>query len=148
MPISLASPTTAAFPHLRPGRLPHYTFRGLLSVHCTLRPGWSPNCPRQPSTSEASAISLPPSLLRLLPAGATFAGWDSHPLKRCTLARRTVKPMLQDVDRVLILVHLQVDTDQTNLAFHLIRRLSRPNRALRLWPRSTCALHLLLSDAQ
>ena len=30
---SLASPTTAAFPDLRAGRLPHYTFRGLLNVH-------------------------------------------------------------------------------------------------------------------
>ena len=89
MHTSLASPTTAAFPDLRPGRLPHYTFRGLLSVHCTLRPVWSPSCPRQPSAPEASATSSPPLLLRLLPAGATFAGWDSHPLKRCTLARRT-----------------------------------------------------------
>ena len=52
MHISLASPTTAAFPHLRPGRLPHYTFRGLLNVHCALRPMGSPSCPRQPSTPE------------------------------------------------------------------------------------------------
>ena len=31
-------PATAAFPVLKPGRLPHHLFRGLLGVHCTLRP--------------------------------------------------------------------------------------------------------------
>jgi hypothetical protein len=31
-------PATAAFPVLKPGRLPHHLFRGLLDVHCTLRP--------------------------------------------------------------------------------------------------------------
>jgi hypothetical protein len=34
-------PTTAAFPMSVPGRLPHQTFRGLLSVHCALRPACS-----------------------------------------------------------------------------------------------------------
>ena len=33
----------AAFPVLQPGRLPHYPFRGLLSVHCSLRPVCSPS---------------------------------------------------------------------------------------------------------
>ena len=40
-------------------------------------------------TSKASAASSPPRLLRLLPAGATFAGWASHPLKDRAFARRT-----------------------------------------------------------
>ena len=40
-------------------------------------------------TPKASAASLPPRLLRLLPAGATVAGWDSHPLKDRAFARRT-----------------------------------------------------------
>jgi len=31
--LSLVSPTMPAFPVLLPGRLPHHTFRGLLSVH-------------------------------------------------------------------------------------------------------------------
>ena len=35
---SFSSPTAAAFPELQAGRLPHYPFRGLLSVHYTLRP--------------------------------------------------------------------------------------------------------------
>ena len=50
-------------------------------------------CARQvpygPSTPEASTGSLPPRPFRLLPAGTTFAGWDSHPLRLCTFARRT-----------------------------------------------------------
>jgi hypothetical protein len=41
------------------------------------------------STPEASEASLPPLLLRLLPAGATVAGWGSHPLEVCTFPRRT-----------------------------------------------------------
>ena len=34
---------SAAFPFLAEGRLPRLTFRGLLSVHCTFRPAWSPS---------------------------------------------------------------------------------------------------------
>ena len=34
----VTSPTTAAFPVIVAGRLPHWTFRGLLGVHCALRP--------------------------------------------------------------------------------------------------------------
>jgi len=37
---------------------------------------------------KASAISLPPWLLRLLPAGAV-AGWDLHPLENAAFPRRT-----------------------------------------------------------
>src|SRR5579883_791704 len=40
-------------------------------------------------TPKASAASSPPRLLRLLPAGATVAGWDSHPRKFRDYARRT-----------------------------------------------------------
>jgi hypothetical protein len=39
--------------------------------------------------SKASAALLPPLPLRLLPAGTTVAGWDSHPLKIGAFARRT-----------------------------------------------------------
>jgi len=45
--------------------------------------------PLQPFPSEASAVSLPPLPLRLLPAGATVAGEDSPLLKSDTFARRT-----------------------------------------------------------
>ena len=37
--------------------------------------------PYEPSTLEASAVSLPPRPFQLLPAGTTVAGWESHPLR-------------------------------------------------------------------
>ena len=43
----------------------------------------------RPFTPEASEVSLPTSLLRLLPTGATLVGWDSHPLKIRAFPRRT-----------------------------------------------------------
>jgi hypothetical protein len=65
-------------PEWQPGRPAHRPFRGLFSVHsvtaCTLAAAtnlWL-------ATPKASTASLPPQLLRLLPAGA-FAGWDFHP---------------------------------------------------------------------
>ena len=42
-----------------------------------------------PSTPKASAASLLVQLLRLFPAGAKAAGWDSHPQKDRAFARRT-----------------------------------------------------------
>src|ERR1700683_4336529 len=55
-------------------------FRGLLSVHS--RYGLpARGVPKGPFPSEASAASLPPLPLRLLPAGATVAGWELHPLE-------------------------------------------------------------------
>ena len=86
------SPTAAAFPQMKTGRLPHCGFRGLLSVHCTLRPIRSLNPLRTLLHRNASAASLPPRPFRLLPAGTTLAGWDSHPLRLCTFARRTSSP--------------------------------------------------------
>ena len=61
--------STAAFPVSQAGRLPHYPFRGLLDVfaRCGLH---GRRVPKGPSTPKASSNSLPPSTLRLLPAGA------------------------------------------------------------------------------
>jgi hypothetical protein len=42
---------------------------------------------------KASAISSPPQLLRLLPAGAV-AGWDLHPLESAALSRRTPEAVI------------------------------------------------------
>jgi len=86
--VSLTSPALSAFLPLGRSRLPHHAFRGLLSVHSR----YGPHIRRvaiPPFTPEASAASLPPRLLQLLPAGAKVAGWDSHPLKDRALARRT-----------------------------------------------------------
>jgi len=59
-----------------------------------LRPAYSPSCFSQPSAPEASADSLPPRLLRLLPAGTTPTGWELHPLKDRAFARHTATARL------------------------------------------------------
>ncbi len=82
-------PTTAAFPDPWAGRLPHYLFRGLLSVHSRFGPH-TRQVALRPSTPEASEMSLPTSPLRLLPTAATLVGWDSHPLKFRAFSRRTM----------------------------------------------------------
>ena len=46
--------------------------------------------PKGPSTPEASADSLPPRLLQLLPVETKVTGRDSLPLKNSALARRTI----------------------------------------------------------
>jgi hypothetical protein len=89
VPLSLASPDVPAFPQSRLGRPPHCPFRGLLNVHYPLRPVCSPSHPRWPSTPKALIASLPPRSLRLLPAGATVAGWVYSPLRERTFSRRT-----------------------------------------------------------
>ena len=63
-------PPTSAFPRTGTGRLLHYAFRGLLSVHS--RYGLSARgVAKRPFPSKAPAASLPPPPLRLLPAGTT-----------------------------------------------------------------------------
>jgi hypothetical protein len=72
--------TTTAFPEFTAGRLPHPTFQGLLGVH--LRSGLPARRTAQgPVHRGASVDSLHPPPLRMLPAGATFAGRELHPLK-------------------------------------------------------------------
>ena len=72
---------TAAFPVSQPGRLPHYTFRGLLSVHSRygLHARQVTRC--DPFHRSTSTTLLPPPSLRLLPAERPVAGRDLHPLK-------------------------------------------------------------------
>src|SRR6266542_2242621 len=74
------SSMVAAFPITPLGRLPHQTFRGLLGVHS--RYGLhARGAAIRPFASKASAASLPPRLLRLLPGGMTQPpGRDLHPL--------------------------------------------------------------------
>ena len=76
-------PTTAAFPDLI--RLPHCSFRGLLSVHCTLRPAYSRGRLATLYTGGFRDVVTFTSLLRLLPTVATLSGgtlthWSSAPL--------------------------------------------------------------------
>lgn len=68
-----------------------------LSNQVTGHPGPKPPAPtpkrqvesRWPSAPEALTASLPPRSLRLLPAGATDAGWVYLPLRERTFSRRT-----------------------------------------------------------
>ena len=93
---SLASRPLAAFPVSTAGRLPQCAFRGLLGVHCTLWPAWLLGRPRRPVASKCFRrcryLHHP---LRLLPAGATVAGRDSHPLRTGALSRRTLRYTLR-----------------------------------------------------
>ena len=67
-------------------------FEACSAFHCALRPACSLNRPRRPFSSECFRRSrYLPHPLRLLPAGATVAGRDSHPLRNGAFARRTTK---------------------------------------------------------
>ena len=68
-------------------------FRGLLGVHCALRPACSLS-PYGPFSRNASVASLPPQPFQVLPAGTTLAGRELHPLKGCAFARHTKMPAL------------------------------------------------------
>jgi len=81
-------PPPLGLPVLRPS---HEKFRGLLSVHS--RYGLPARGTAWRSlASKASALSLPPAPLRLLPAGAKVAGRELHPLKKGALPRSTATP--------------------------------------------------------
>ena len=84
----------SAFPCIREGRFPHYAFRGLLGVHSRsglhgrrAARGGLPEC-----FSPCRYLHEPPWPL---PAGATVAGWDSHPPGKRAFPRRTVKLSLR-----------------------------------------------------
>ena len=80
------------------------------SVPCSVSTPRSSNRTGAFNASKASAVSLPPLPLRLLPAGAKVAGRDLHPLKSAALARRTTGrgshvssiPSTDDDHRVLL----------------------------------------------
>jgi hypothetical protein len=75
-------PVISAFPErvVRSACATYFSRRARHSL--SLRPAHS-RCHRMswPATPEASTASLPPRLLRLLPAGAV-AGWGFHPLEK------------------------------------------------------------------
>src|SRR5258705_12476678 len=103
----LYAPLTTLRSHPRGGLRTDRGRRGLLLLH---RSGLSPHTPcRSPGAltrvaactlarspirdplPEASDISSPPCLLRLLPAGAV-AGWGLHPLEKRRLVTAHVEP--------------------------------------------------------
>ena len=66
----------------------HILLAGLPAHSLALRPAHSRGHQFVTRYPKASDISLPPCLLRLLPAGAV-AGWGLHPLESAALSRRT-----------------------------------------------------------
>jgi hypothetical protein len=85
---SLIHPAVPAFPERVVGSACALSFSRLAQRSLTLRPAHSRCHQFVTRFPKASASSLPPWLLRLLPAGA-FAGWDLHPLESAALSRRT-----------------------------------------------------------
>src|SRR5450755_3412782 len=90
--------------------LPHITVGSAPALHVSrpaqrslvLQPADSPSRLMRPSTPEASAASLPPPLLRLLPGGAIqFPGGSFLPLWFSAFSRRTVMAMLRQPPRAL-----------------------------------------------
>src|SRR5215468_10672252 len=86
--ISLGNPAVSAFPERVVGSACASSFSRLARRSLALRPAHSRRHQFVTRIPKASASSLPPWLLRLLPAGA-FAGWDLHPLESAALSRRT-----------------------------------------------------------
>ena len=84
-------PAVSAFPDRVVGSACTSSFSRLAQRSLTLRPAHSRCHQFVTRIPKASAISLPPSLLRLLPAGAV-AGRDFHPLESAALSRRTPDP--------------------------------------------------------
>jgi len=84
-----SDPATSAFPGSMAGRLPHHCFRGLLSVHYSLRParsrGHSLALSIEGSDGFVTSTAAPIASGRSEPG----AGWGSHPRKTLALSRRT-----------------------------------------------------------
>src|SRR6267142_480583 len=85
---SLSHPAVSAFPERVVGSACASSFSRLAQRSLSLRPAHSRCHQFVTRIPKASASSLPPWLLRLLPAGAV-AGWDLHPLESAALSRRT-----------------------------------------------------------
>ena len=82
--LSSSRPAATAFPVIAAGRLLHIAFEACSAfthvTACLLA--------ESPKATLSQSIS-PPSSLRLLPAGTTVAGRDSHPLKVDAFSRHT-----------------------------------------------------------
>src|SRR5712692_4091874 len=85
---SLSHPAVSGFPERVVGSACASSFSRLAQRSLALRPAHSRCHQFVTRIPKASASSLPPWLLRLLPAGAV-AGWDLHPLESAALSRRT-----------------------------------------------------------
>ncbi len=95
-PTASHAPATAALPAPQSARLPHRLSRGLLDVHCALRPADARSRLTRPFPSQASTAWSPPPSLRLLPAGAKVAGWVCLPLRTRIFLHGALRRTVQD----------------------------------------------------
>src|SRR5262249_14726652 len=86
--VSLGNPPVSAFPDMAVRSACASSFSRFARRSLALRPAHSRCHQFVTRIPKASAISSPPQLLRLLPAGAV-AGWALHPLESAALSRRT-----------------------------------------------------------
>src|SRR5713101_6013034 len=93
VPTSLFHPAVSAFPERVIGSACASSFSRLARRSLALRPAHSRCHQFVTRIPKASAISSPPQLLRLLPAGVV-AGGDLHPLESAALPRRTPVPVI------------------------------------------------------
>ncbi len=88
---SLASQPAVGLPLMTGGSASALTVSRLARCSLAFRPAWSLSRPRRPFSpgcfNPCRYLHEPPWLL---PAGATAAGWDSHPLGKRAFPRRTV----------------------------------------------------------
>src|SRR6516162_7311704 len=98
------NPDVSAFPERVVGSACASSFSRLARRSLALRPAHSRCHQFVTRIPKASASSLPPWLLRLLPAGA-MAGWDLHPLESAALSRRTPEANL-DITSAIIEISL------------------------------------------
>jgi hypothetical protein len=89
-------PYDNGLPQIEGGSASAMLFRGLLSVHSRFGLHARQVAQGDPLHRSTSADSSPPPPLRLLPAGTTVAGWDSHPLKIAAFARHMAHPKKSD----------------------------------------------------
>ena len=92
-------PTGGSLPRFRGGSASALRVSGPARRSLTLRPAWSLSRPWRPVASacfrRCRYLHHP---LRLLPAGATVAGRDSHPLRNGAFSRRTRKTTLRAIN--------------------------------------------------
>src|SRR4249920_3953599 len=87
------SPSSAAFPVKKSGRLLQLFFRGLLSVHSCYGLH-ARGVAERPFPSKAPTASLPPLPSRLLPGGANQFPGGVAPAEVQRLSRRTISPTI------------------------------------------------------
>ena len=146
---SLIPPVVSAFPGMAARSACATSFSRLARRSLALRPAHS-RCHRMSwhASPEASTVSLPPQLLRLLPAGAV-AGWDFHPLGKApplhgARQKRSFPVPASACFRVSLISDAQFSCDMP--ALHNVVRAVREHHSRRPWHEHVLLLFISRSD--